>query len=79
MRTAARLHQQAAADVLMTLLDYQALLACHFHQPLSAAVIEPRIGGEANRFGLHPSDGDLSLGTPACTVVSTLMRSKSCP
>src|ERR1035438_3404568 len=39
--------------MLITLLDDQALLACYLHQPLAAAVVEPRIGGKANRFGLH--------------------------
>ena len=29
---AARLHQQAAADILVTLLDYQAFPARHLHQ-----------------------------------------------
>jgi len=39
--------------MLITLLDHQALLARYLHQPLPAAVVEPRIGGKANCLRLH--------------------------
>jgi len=41
MRIAARLHQQAAADMLITLLDDQPLLARYLHQRVMP---EPSIG-----------------------------------
>ena len=37
----------------VTLLDRQAFGARRLHQPLAAAVVEPRIGGKTNRLGLH--------------------------
>src|ERR1019366_3590910 len=49
----AGLHQQAAANMLITLLDREALSTCGLHQPLAHALIESRIGGKTNGLGLN--------------------------
>jgi hypothetical protein len=53
MGIAARVEQQPLARMLITLLDFETVLACRFHQSLAAAMIEPRVSGEPNRLGLH--------------------------
>src|ERR1019366_4954670 len=53
MGIAAGLHQQAAAKVLITLLDREALSSCGLHQALTHALIESGIGGETNGLGLN--------------------------
>jgi hypothetical protein len=52
MRVATHVEQQLFARVLITLLDLDALLTRRFHQPFAATIVDPRIGGEANRLCL---------------------------
>src|ERR1019366_3671201 len=49
----AGLHQQAAANMLITLLDREALSTCGLHQSLTHALIESGIGGKTNGLGLN--------------------------